>query len=181
MGRVLGPWGVAGWVRVEPLTDRPERFLRLEQVRFRPAAGRPLRSVRVRDVQVQGIQVRLAFSGVETREEALELANGLLQVPAAEAEPLPEGRYYRFQLLGLEVWTVPEGRRLGRVVEVLETGANDVLVVQREEGGEVLLPALRQVVRRVDLDAGRLEAELLPGLEEATGRADARRRDHPLP
>lgn len=127
-----------------------------------------------------GARVYLALEGVESREEAQELAGGLVQVGAGEVEPLPEGRYYRFQLIGLQVWTV-EGRHLGRIGEVLETGANDVLVVTGEDGREVLLPATREVVRRVDLERGRMEVFLLPGLEEATERGHAHRRHHPLP
>lgn len=177
VGRVLSPWGVSGWVRVEPETDDPRRFRRLTRVRLAPRRGQP-RWLNVKGARVDGHQVRLRFEGIDSREAAQLLGNSLLQIPAEEVAPLPEGRYYRFQLLGLEVWT-QEGRRLGRVAEVLETGANDVFVV-RGEGQEVLLPALRQVVRRVDLAGRRMEVALLPGLEEATGRTYADRRHHHL-
>lgn len=177
VGRVLGAWGVSGWVRVEPQTDNPQRFRKLARVRLAPRRGTP-RWLVVGGARVEGGQVRLRFEGIGSREEAQLLSNSLLQIPAEEAAPLPEGRYYRFQLLGLEVWT-QEGRYLGRVAEVLETGANDVFVVRGEEQ-EILLPALREVVRRVDLAGRRMEVALLPGLEEATGRSYADRRHHHL-
>lgn len=177
VGRVLGAWGVSGWVRVEPETDDPRRFHRLTRVRLVPRRGQP-QWLNVRGAQVDGQQVRLRLEGIESREAAQLLGSSLLQIPVEEVAPLPEGRYYRFQLLGLEVWT-QEGRCLGRVTEILETGANDVLVVQGQ-GQEVLLPALRDVVRRVDLAGRRMEVALLPGLEEATGRRYADRRDHHL-
>lgn len=170
IGRVLGAWGVSGWVRVGPDTDDPRRFRRLSRVRLLPRHGRP-QWLKVQGVHVDGQQVRLRFEGVASREAAKLLSNSLLQIPPDEVVPLPEGRYYRFQLLGLEVWT-EDGRFLGRVTEILETGANDVLVVQGQ-GQEVLLPALRDVVRRVDLAGRRMEVALLPGLEEATGRTYA--------
>ncbi|MBO2518195.1 MULTISPECIES: ribosome maturation factor RimM [Limnochorda] len=170
VGRVMTAWGVSGWVRVEPETDDPLRFRKLTRVRLVPRHGPP-RWMTIQGVRVQGGQVRLRFEGVETREAAKLLANSLLQIPPEEVLPLPEGEFYRFQFLGLEVWT-EEGRHLGRVVDVLETGANDVLVV-RGEGWEILLPTLRQVIRRVDLPQRRMEVALLPGLEEATGRTYA--------
>jgi 16S rRNA processing protein RimM len=89
----------------------------------------------------------------------------LVQIPLAEALPLKEGDYYEHQILGLEVWTVG-GQRLGHVVEIIYTGANEVYVVRSVEGNQrdVLIPAIKEVVVQVDLDAGRITVDLIEGL-----------------
>ena len=76
--------------------------------------------------------------------------------------PLPPGQYYQFQLMGLEVWT-SDGKRLGQVAEILPTGSNDVYVVQGEDG-ELLIPAIEDVVKSVGLETGRITVELIEGL-----------------
>jgi 16S rRNA processing protein RimM len=86
----------------------------------------------------------------------------LVQIPIEEAMPLGEDEYYVYQIVGLDVWTA-EGEYLGRISEVLFTGANDVYVVQGEKG-EILIPAIEDVVLEVDLDGGRLTVELMEGL-----------------
>jgi 16S rRNA processing protein RimM len=106
--------------------------------------------------------VYLRLSGIEDREAAAELRGRLLAIAESELEPLPEGQYYRFQLIGLTVISTG-GEELGRVTEVLSTGANDVYVVSGDRG-ELLLPATDEVVREIDLQSGRMLIEALPGL-----------------
>jgi 16S rRNA processing protein RimM len=104
----------------------------------------------------------LKLEGCDDRNGADELRGMLVQIPTEEAEPLGEGEYYHFQLIGLAVET-ESGERLGQVVEVLETGANDVYVV-RGIRGEVLLPAVDDVIRAIDLESKRMMVRLLPGM-----------------
>ena len=106
--------------------------------------------------------VYLRLAGIEDREGAAELRGRLLAIPESELEPLPEGQYYRFQLIGLAVISTG-GEELGSVSDVLSTGANDVYVV-RGDRGELLLPATDEVVREIDLESGRMLVEPLPGL-----------------
>ena len=156
MGRVGAPWGVRGAVRVLPLTDR----------RGQLAAGRTVTVAgerrTIESARWQKGMVYLRLSGIEDREAAAEFRDRLLAIPESELEPLPEGQYYRFQLIGLAVIST-DGEELGRVTEVLSTGANDVYVV-RGERGELLLPATGEVVRKIDLETGRMVIEALPGL-----------------
>jgi 16S rRNA processing protein RimM len=84
-------------------------------------------------------------------------------VPAGEAAPLRKGQYFHHQIIGLGVWTA-EGDELGSVEEILETGANDVYLVRRADGGEVLLPAIRDVIQEIDIEHGRMVVRLIPGL-----------------
>ena len=103
------------------------------------------------------------LAGVDTVEAAAGLVKGLLQVSEEELHPLPEDTYYVFHLLGLEVDDLDKGY-LGKVTEVLPTGANDVYVVKGERYGEVLIPAIKDVVLDIDLANRRMRVKLLPGL-----------------
>ena len=162
IGRVGAPWGVRGAFSVLPLADSRALFAPGRDVTI---AGKPYT---IESAQWRKGMVYLRLSGIESREAAGELRGRLLAVAEAELEPLPEGQYYRFQLIGLTVVST-EGEELGRLADVLSTGANDVYVV-RGGRGEVLLPATDEVVREIDLKAGRMLIEALPGLLTERGR-----------
>ncbi len=168
VGRVAGAHGLRGEVKVAPLTDFPERFDPGSRL-WLEGTPRVVEGSRWR-----GGLVYLKLAGVDSREAAAKLRGKELMVP--EAQPLREsGRYYRHDIVGLRVED-RRGQWLGRVVDVLVTGANDVYVV-RGERGELLLPAVEDVVGEVDLAGGRLVVELLPGLEfRAVTKARPRRR-----
>jgi 16S rRNA processing protein RimM len=102
------------------------------------------------------------LADVTSPAAAAGLFGELLYVRRDEAATLPRGSYFEHEVVGLRVETAA-GRELGTVAEILRTGANDVYVV-RGNLGEVLIPAVRHVVRRVDLPGGRIVVELIPGL-----------------
>jgi 16S rRNA processing protein RimM len=159
VGRVIKPHGVHGEVRVEVMTDRPERFGWLESIFV---GERNPRRVGVVSARRHGQYVLLKLDGYPTRTEAELLRNELLQVPEAEAIPLEEGEYFLHQLIGLEVIT-ERGRSLGRLTDVLETGANNVFIIEGEVG-ELLVPDIPDVVREVDVAGGRIIIRPLLGL-----------------
>jgi len=152
------PWGILGEVKVEILTDWPERFALLERVYLGEEAT-PCRLERVRLHQGYAL---LKLAGYDDRSAAEALRGQVVQVPHEEAMPLDEGEYYVYQIEGLEVWT-DEGESLGRVVEVLFTGSNEVYVVHGPRG-EVLIPAIADVILKVDLEDRRLIVHLMDGL-----------------
>ena len=156
IGRIIRPWGHRGQVKVERHTDFPQRFR--SGVRFLIGQEEYL----CEDVTRPPGALVLKLQGVESPEDAEQLRGALLEVPTSQAEPLPQGTYYYYQVLGLEVHTTG-GEFLGRVTEILPTGSNDVYVIQGPRG-EVLIPATGEVVTAVDLDAGRITIEPLPGL-----------------
>ena len=100
--------------------------------------------------------------GIDTHAQAETLRDLLLEIPQSELTPLPEGVYYRFQLVGLTVWTTG-GERLGCITGVLNAPGNDNYVVAGPEG-EILIPAIEDVVKEVDLNGGRVTIEPLAGL-----------------
>jgi len=158
IGEILRPQGVKGKLKVRVLTDFPEHFRGLK----RAYLGQTLRPVIVEGVSLHQRYALLKFAGYDDRTSAETLRGAVVQIPIEEAPPLAQGEYYFYQIVGLAVWTV-QGEYLGRVREVLVTGSNDVYVV-RGPRGEILLPAIEEVIREVDVEAGRLMVRLLEGL-----------------
>ncbi len=162
VGRVLRPHGIRGELRVEILTDYPERVSQLPRL----YVGEGHRPYAVDGVRFHKGAMLLKLAGCDDRNAAEALRGEMLYVALEDAVPLEEGEYYLFQLEGVEVFT-EEGERLGEIVEVLATpGANDVYVVHGLRG-ELLIPAIREVVRSWDLEAGRMVIRPLPGLIES--------------
>lgn len=159
IGEVIKPHGVRGEVRVRPHTDLPERFAWLEVVYVGKESPK---AVAVTAARLHQGLVLLKLDGVNNRDEAEALRGAWLQVPEAEAIPLEEGEYFLYQLEGLAVFT-DAGRALGVVVEILETKANNVLVVKGPLG-EVLIPDIDDVIDTVDLENGRIIIKPMPGL-----------------
>lgn len=158
VGEIVAPFGLRGELKVLLDTDFPELVLAATHLYI---GDPPIRYAVEWAQQVRGM-VRLKLVGCDSREAAEALRGQLVQVLAEEAPSPGEGEYYYHQLIGLEVWS-EEGEYLGHVVEVFPTGSNEVLVV-RGETGEILLPAIEEVVRAVDLLARRLWVHLLEGL-----------------
>ena len=163
VGQVSRPHGVRGELRVQILTDYPERlgqhtYLYLAS----PDSPDAVRRYPVEKWRYHKKILLLKLGGCDDRNAAEELRGQLVQIPFEEAVPLEEGEYYHFQLIGVRVET-ENGEHLGQVVEMLETGANDVYVV-RGPRGEVLLPAVDDVVLELDLRAQRMVVRLPPGL-----------------
>jgi 16S rRNA processing protein RimM len=159
VGRILRPWGVRGELKVEILTEDPDRFQSLETVYLGPQfVPHRLECARLR----KGNLI-LKLSDCDDRTAAEELRGLLVNVAIEDALPLEEGDYWFHQILGLEAWTT-EGERLGVVREILETGANDVYIVRDRSGREILIPALKDVVLEIDLVAERMLVELPEGL-----------------
>lgn len=153
VGFVRRAVGLGGEVEVEPLGDNPQRF---EPGSVMRAAGA---EVRVEQAHATGAHVlRLKLAGIDGRDAADRLRGKYLEVAATELAELPEGEYYEWQLLGLNV-VDPGGRGLGRLEEVLEYPANDVYRVEGPDG-ELLVPAIREVVREINLEAGRMIVDL---------------------
>ncbi len=155
VGRIAGPYGVRGWVRVRSDTDPPEGLL--DHATWLIGAPGDWTEHRVAEGRVHGAGLVARLEGLGDRDAAGALSGRDIGIERDALPELEDGDYYWTDLIGLEVRTV-EGARLGTVVRMMETGANDVLVVGGER--ERLLPYLPgRVVRRVDLEAGSIEVD----------------------
>lgn len=157
IGRILGPWGVKGEVKVQPVTEFPERFAEGQKVYLN---GQPLAVER--SFWHKG-RVVLKLAGVDSYEAAEKVRGRFLEVRRGELPSLEEGRYYHYQMIGLEVWTTG-GEMVGHIQDVMSTPGNDVYVVGN--GRQVLIPAVEDVVVEVDLKAGRVMVKPIEGLLE---------------
>ncbi len=157
VGRINSPWGVRGHVKVTPFTDNPERLA----VGSRVYVDGELRQIR--DVKSPRGFPCVLFEGVSGTEGAERLRNTLIEIDEADLPTLPEGEYYVHDLIGLRVVT-SAGDEFGTIVEVLETGSNDVYVVRRPGEKDLLVPAIDGVLLEVNLEAGTATIEVVPGL-----------------
>jgi 16S rRNA processing protein RimM len=166
IGKVRRPHGIAGDVLVEIYTDFLERL----QPKAMIYAGEDHLPLTIRHQRIHNDGVLLAFDGYTTPEQVGRFRNQILYIFAADASELPEGEYYYHELLGLSVRD-EAGKSLGEVIEIIQTGANDVYVVMNDAGREILLPAIAEVVLDVNLDLKIMKVHLLPGLVEDGDRA----------
>ena len=156
VARILGPWGRHGHLRIASLSDIPGRFA--SGARFLIGQDKYVSE----GFQQQGKALIIKLQGVESRWTAEELQGALLETPLEEIPTLPEGVYYQHQIIGLTVRTT-DGRDLGTLVEIIETGSNDVYVVRSTEG-DALIPAIPDIVQEVDIVSGVITIEAAPGL-----------------
>lgn len=161
IGKVQKTHGVKGEIKIGPLTDHPERFSDLRRVYLTSARGES-RECAVRSVRYMDGTPVLSLKGYDDPETARELNGWLVQVPQEETVPLPEGQYYWFELIGMEVLT-ESGEKLGTIVDIFETGSNDVYVMKAGKR-EVYLPATKEVIRQIDRAAKRMVIHVMEGL-----------------
>lgn len=160
IGKILRAHGVRGEVRVLLHTDLPERFTWLKEVYVGERDPKP---IAVEGVRFHKDFVLLKLVGYDFRDQIDAIKGELLQVPIEDAIPLEEDEYFLFQLVGLDVYT-DEDEHLGKLKDVIETGANNVFVVQSQGKKDILLPDTEEVVTDIDFENGRLTVHLLPGL-----------------
>lgn len=160
IGRVGAPHGIHGEVKIQSLTDFIERFDDLKEVLV---GEELLHVISVRhDVKV----IRMKFKEYAVREEAMKLTGKLLTVDRSQAAPLAEGEYYAFDIIGLCVYHI-DGTELGVVENVLRTGSNDVYVARSKVGKEILIPALKSVVKDIDIPQGRMTVDMMQEISDA--------------
>jgi 16S rRNA processing protein RimM len=161
VGYIRRAHGIGGCVHVESLTDNPTRFEALSEVIVEVGGRRTLYRVERCSVASKGLLIK--FKSVDDRSEAEKLKSGYLLVEAAKLPELEEGSYYLFDLIGMNVYTI-SGELLGEITDVQQYPANDVYIIEGEKG-KLLLPAIRDVVKNIDVQNKRMEVELLSGLE----------------
>ncbi len=168
IGKIIAPFGVKGEVKVYPYSDFLERCHLLKEVVLE---GKGFSGVKlVNNAFIHKNLWVLHLEGCESRDDAALLAGAMVKIPETERVKLPEGVYYHDQIVGLEVSTI-EGQKLGAVVDILKTGGNDVYVIapanKNNGGGEnkqILIPALKTVIKEINLQGKYLLVDLPPGL-----------------
>jgi 16S rRNA processing protein RimM len=147
IGRIVKPHGVRGKVKVVYFGEDFSRFHLYRVVFIKDPRGK-VKPYEILEVTRQPTRLILHLKDIQTLEEAQSLAGKEIFIQKGSLPALPEGEYYWFEILGMEVET-EEGKRIGRIKEILPTGANDVYVVQGEKR-EIFLPAIERVIQSID-------------------------------
>jgi len=160
VGEIVGAFGIRGQVKLLPLTDFPERFERTKTLYL----GDEHDPMTVVSAQQHKNLVLLTLAGVDTVDAAEKLHGITVSIPDAELTPLPPDQFYLHDVVGLRVEHV-NGQQLGVVTDIITAGGNDVFVVRNEATGhEALLPVVKAFVKQIDIPAGLVRVEPIPGL-----------------
>lgn len=164
IGIVVSPWGANGQLKVEVTTDFPQRFMPSSTV----YVGRCPATIVSAKRHKGHIIVKL--DAVSTVEEAEKLRGQPLEIHRSQLATLLPGQYYQFQLIGMEVRTT-DGILLGTIIEILSTSSNDIYIVS-SNGKEILIPAIHDVVKSIDLERGCMTVEAIGGLLDLNSKKE---------
>ena len=155
IGQIVNTFGIKGMVKVKPYTDDvKKRFDNLKKVYIQKWYILFFFCM---------IIIFLKFKGIENPEDANLLRNYYLVVDRDKEEPLEEGTYYIVDMIGLEVYT-DDGEKLGILDDVFNWGSSDIYVVKNELGKQILLPAIEDVIKNIDMEQRKMIVHLIPGL-----------------
>lgn len=163
VGKVVGAHGIKGMLKVLSMTDFPERLKERKRIVFYGEGDVVVFEGELERMTIEGSILLLKVKGCETRDMAERLIGSMIKVKEEELPPLGEGEFYYHQIIGLRVFTVG-GEYVGRVVDIIRTGANDVFCVRGKR--EYMIPALKSVVKEIDLKEGVMIIVPMEGLLE---------------
>lgn len=161
IGQIVNTFGIKGIVKVVPFTDDITRFDNLKKVYIKTKKEK--KEYEIEEVKYHKNMVLLKLKGIDNPEDAVLLKNAYLLVDRKDAVPLPKNSYYIVDLLGLEVYT-DEDVLLGILEDIYNTGSNDIYVVKDEKGKQILLPAISDVIKNIDIENKKITVHLLNGL-----------------
>ena len=161
IGQIVNTFGIKGFVKVNPFVDDILRFDDLEKVYLR--RNKEIKELQVEEVKYHKNMVLVKFKGIDKVEDAELLRNFYLEVDRENAIELEEGEYFIADLLGMNVLT-EENEELGKLEDVFNAGSSDIYVVKTEEGKQILLPAISEVVKEINLKENKIIVHLLEGL-----------------
>lgn len=161
IGQIVNHFGIKGMVKVNPFTDDISQFEEMETILVDKKGS--LLEIQIEEVKYSKNQVLLKLKGIDTVEDAEKYRNCYLKLPREKARKLPKNTYFIADLIGLEVYT-EEGNLLGKVDDIYNTGASDIYVIKDTLGKQILLPAIKEVIKQIDLEQEKIVVHLLEGL-----------------
>ena len=161
IGQIVNTYGIKGFFKVVPLTDDITRFEKLESIYIEK--NRKLETKIIEQVKYHKNLVLLKVKDIDDIDQALVYKNCYLKIDRKDAVELPEDTYFIIDLIGVEVYTQEE-KLLGSIVDVFPTGSNDVYVVKDNLGKQILLPAIGDVIKQVDISNKKMIVKLIDGL-----------------
>lgn len=161
IGKILREWGVKGEMKAIPLTPDLKRVRELRKVIIISPEGQKEERL-ITSIRQLNDSILISFDGCNSPEEASRYRGCMISIRRSESPRLPEGYYYYNEIIGLEVFTV-DGNYVGKVEDIIETKSNDVYIVKKD-GSEYLIPAIRDVIKKIDLKANKIIIEPMNGL-----------------
>lgn len=161
IGQIVNTFGIKGMIKVKPFTDDIKRFDDLEKVYVEKNNTKV--EYEIEEVKYHKDMVLIKFKSVDTVEQAEKLRNSYLKVSRDSVEDLEEDRYYIVDLIGIEVYT-DENILLGKLEDIFNTGSNDIYVVKNELGKQILLPAISDVIKQIDMENKKMIVHIIKGL-----------------
>lgn len=161
IGQIVNTSGLKGVIKVKPFTDDITKFNNLKTIYI--SIKKELKEFKIEQVRFSKNMVFLKLEEIDTIEEAENYRNLYLKVKRDKAEELEEGSYYIVDIIGCKVFT-DEQKELGKVDDVFSTGSNDVYVIKDEVGKQILLPAIKEVIKNIDIENKTITVHLLEGL-----------------
>lgn len=163
LGQIVNHFGIKGMVKVNPFTQDITKFERLDIVLIEKDDKH--QKVEIEEVKYSKNQVLLKLKGINSIEEAEKYRGCYLKLERKDMEKLPDNTYYIADLIGLSVYT-EEGILLGEVDDIYNSGANDIYSIKNEQGKQILLPAIKEVIKKIDIEKEKITVHLLKGLLE---------------
>ena len=161
IGKVISTQSNKGEVKVLPLTDSTDRFNNLDTVFLRNSNSRT--TLNIEKIRIKENTVILKLKDIENIQEAKTIVGSFLEVKRENAVKLPKDTYFLFEIIGLEVYD-ENNIFLGKVENVISTGSNDVYIVKDKNKKELSIPAIREVVKNIDLEKKRITIKMVDGL-----------------
>lgn len=161
VGQIVNTFGIKGFVKVYPYTDDITRFDDLKKVYIKNKHQN--KELEIQEVKYHKNMVLIKFKGIDNPEDAENLRNMYILIDRKDSKPLEEDTYFIVDLLGLEVYT-DEGKLLGKLDDIFNTGSNDIYVVKDELGKQILLPAIKDVIKEINMEDKKIIVHLLNGL-----------------
>lgn len=161
IGQIVNSYGIKGFFKVVPFTDNITRFDDLKNIYIEK--NKKLEKKEIEEVKYHKNLVLLKIKGIDDINDTEQYKNCYLKIDRKNAAKLPEDTYFITDIIGIEVFT-EDGELLGNVIDVFPTGSNDVYVVKDELGKQILLPAIGDVVKNVDIISKKMTVKLIAGL-----------------
>lgn len=161
VGQIINTFGIKGFVKVYPYTDDIKRFDDLKKVYIKNKLEK--KELEIQEVKYHKNMVLIKFKDIDKLEDAESLRGHYILIDRKDSKPLDEDTYFIVDLLGLEVYT-DEGKLLGKLDDIFNTGSNDIYVVKNELGKQLLLPAIKDVIKEIDIKNKKIIVHLLNGL-----------------
>ena len=156
VGKIVNTFGIKGEVKVNLYTEDISNFKTNNKVYVND------KEMQVENSRLQKNMLILKFKGIDNMNDAEDLRGSIIKVNRSKND-LPEGTYYIADLIGLDVYT-EDGNLFGKVTDIYNTGANDIYTVKTQDGKEVLLPAIKDVIKQVDIQNEKIIVHILKGL-----------------